>query len=575
MKRAVMIRSLIIALVAMLISGAVSSFVIRRQYVESRQKEMREMLNVISSANFGKDYYTLAKNMAGLSENSLRVTFIAGDGSVMGDSAADPKKMGNHKSRPEVADALKTGYGEDVRRSQTTGTDMLYAAKKMPDGSICRLSQNLGAVYLRVWSLLPGLLIGFVTAVAVTPFLAWRLSKRVEKPFSEVALSLENINAGGYGTDLPEPEYAELVPIVRQINTLSHKIVSTLSELTEERNRITYLLDNMNEGLVVLDHEQKILIANRSARSFFGTQKNPEGGNLLKLINTPRIVESAAKVADSNESESFDSVSYDGSKILHLFVNPVAGDRNGGVIILITDVTATRKAEQIRSEFIANASHELKTPLTSIKGFAELMESGIITDTQKTSQYLSLIRSETDRMIVIINDILDLSELESIEEDAGQTDVSMLDIAKKAAATLSVQAAKKDVSVTVSGDGGTVRANPSRMAQLAVNLMDNAIKYNRDGGKVIVAVKKHNGTVTFTVADTGEGIPPESLDRVFERFYRVDKSRSRKMSGTGLGLSIVKHIVELYKGKINLKSKIGKGTVIKVTLPSGGGQVLE
>ena len=301
---------------------------------------------------------------------------------------------------------------------------------------------------------------------------------------------------------------------------------------------------------------------------FFGVKENPKGENLLKLTNAPHIVKSAQNAAENDMSETFDSVSYDGSKILQLFVNPVTGNENGGVIILVTDVTATRKAEQIRAEFVSNASHELKTPLTSIKGFAELMESGIITDHEKISKYLSLIRSETERMIIIISDILNLSELESLEKDTGKTQVSMLAVAGKAAESLSIQAGEKNVTITVSGDNGILEANPNRMAQLVINLIDNAVKYNLDGGSVIVTVRQHDDSVSLTVADTGEGIPPESIGRVFERFYRVDKSRSRKMGGTGLGLSIVKHIVGLYKGKINLKSKIGKGTVVKVTLPT-------
>jgi two-component system phosphate regulon sensor histidine kinase PhoR len=228
-----------------------------------------------------------------------------------------------------------------------------------------------------------------------------------------------------------------------------------------------------------------------------------------------------------------------------------------------------RRTEQIRSEFVANASHELKTPLTAIKGFAELIRSGMIKNPQKESEYLSLICSETERMIDLINDILHLSELESISEDTGESNVSLLAIAEKVRESLSIQAEGKDVTVTVSGDAGILNANPDRLTQLVLNLLDNAIKYNRSGGSVSVIVRQLRNAVTLTVSDTGIGIPPEAKDRVFERFYRVDKSRSRKIGGTGLGLSIVKHIVSLYHGRIDLKSEVGKGTVIEVTIPSG------
>ena len=572
MKRALIIRSLLVACAALVIAEIVSAFVLQQQYLDDRKAEMHELLNVMSVAENTSDYGALAKKLAKVAPDSLRVTFIAPDGKVLGDSDTDPMEMENHKSRAEVQAAMQTGYGEDIRHSETIGTDMLYAAKKLPDGTVVRLSANLKTLYDHVWSLLPGLLVGILLALAVTPFLAWRLSSGVVKPFGAVAASLESINGGGYGRDLPEPEYRELVPIVCQINELSHKIAGTLAELTTERKRIVYLLNNMNEGLVVLDRSQKILIANRSACAFFGAEENPEGNNLLCLTHIPRIVEASRNASENGNPEIFDFASDDESKILQLFVSPVtggeSGEADGGVILLVTDVTAVRRAEQIRSEFVANASHELKTPLTSIKGFAELMESGIITDPRKTSEYLALIRSETERMIVLINDILKLSELESIAEDTGRTRVSLLAVAHKVAASLSVQASEKKVRVTVSGDDGIVDANPDRMTQLALNLLDNAVKYNRSGGTVTVTVRQRTGNVVLTVADTGVGIPPEATDRVFERFYRVDKIRSRKMGGTGLGLSIVKHIVGLYKGKIDLKSKVGEGTTIEVTLPS-------
>ena len=572
MKRVFLIRSLLVAFAALVISGIVSAFVMQQQYLDGRKTEMHELLSVISVTESTSDYGTLAKKMAKMAPDSLRITFIAPNGKVLGDSDANPGEMENHKSRPEVQAAMQTGYGEDIRYSSTIGTDMLYAAEKLPNGNVVRLSANLKNIHDHVWSLFPGLLTGIILALAVTPFLAWRLSAGAVKPFGEVAASLESINGGGYGSDIPEPEYRELVPIVRQINELSHKIAANLAERTAERRRITYLLNNMNEGLVVLDRSGKILIANRSACSFFGASGNPEGSNLLRLTHIPRIVEAAHNASEKGRPETFDLPSGDESKILQLFVSPVTGEESGeadgGVILLATDVTAVRRAEQIRSEFVANASHELKTPLTSIKGFAELMESGIITDSQKTNEYLSLIRTETERMIVLINDILKLSELESISEDTGKARVSLIAVARRAAESLAVQAAGKNVTVTVSGDDGIVNANADRMTQLVLNLLDNAVKYNREGGSVAVTVRQNIGSVVLTVSDTGVGIPPEATDRVFERFYRVDKSRSRKMGGTGLGLSIVKHIVGLYKGKIDLKSVVGEGTTIEISLPS-------
>lgn len=571
MKRAMIVRSLLVVCAALLISGIVSACVMQRQYLEDRKNEMRELLNMLSVSEASPDYGALAKKMAKIAPDSLRVTFIAPNGKVLGDSDADPGTMENHKTRPEVQAAFETGYGEDVRYSSTLAADMLYTAKELANGDVVRFSANLKGLYYHVWSLLPGLLTGFLLALAAAPFLAWRFSSGIIRPFGEVADTLEYINGGEYGTEIPVPKYEEFAPLVRQINELSHKISSTLAEQEAQRKRITYLLDNMNEGLVVLGRDGNILIANRSARSFFGAGELPKGSNLLHLTHIPRVVEAARGAAENAKPVTFDFSPDGGNRILQLFVSPVSGEESaeadGGVILLATNVTASRRAEQIRSEFVANASHELKTPLTSIKGFAELLETGITADKEKTSEYLALICSETERMIVLINDILKLSELESIAEDTGKTRVSLLTVSRRVAESLSVQTKEKNVTVTVGGDDGILSANADRMTQLVLNLLDNAVKYNRSGGSVSVTVKQTDSEAVLTVSDTGIGIPPESTERVFERFYRADKSRSRKMGGTGLGLSIVKHIVGLYHGKIALSSEVGVGTCITVTLP--------
>lgn len=572
MKRAFVIRSLLISLAALVIAGIVSAFTVQQEYIDGRKAEMREFINLMSATETSSDYAGLAKRMAKIAPDSLRVTYIAPDGTVLGDSDADPATMENHKSHEEVRAAMESGWGEDIRHSTTLNADMLYTAKKLPNGIIIRLSSYLKSIYDHIWSFMPGLFAGLFLALAVAVLLACKLSTGASKPLEAIASSLGTINRSGYSTDLPAPKYKELTPIVNEINVLSKKISNTLAELTAQRKRISYLLNNMSEGMILLDNCQKILLINRSARAFFGVSGNPEGKSLLCLTRIPRIIKAAQKAGKCGKRDSFDFTSENGGRILKLSVSPVAGKENsgdsGGVILLFTDVTPERRAEQIRSEFVANASHELKTPLTSIKGFAELMQSGIVTDPKKISEYLTLIHSETDRMIVLINDILKLSELESISEDSGKSYVSLLAIAKKVASSLTIQTSEKDVTVTVDGDIGIINANPDRMTQLVLNLMDNAVKYNRYGGRVHVSVGKEGGAVTLTVADTGIGIPPESADRVFERFYRVDKGHSRKIGGTGLGLSIVKHITGLYKGKIGLKSKVGKGTVIKVTLPA-------
>lgn len=575
MKRAFILRSLFAAVLALLIAGIISVFAMQSQYREERKAEMRLLLNAVTASQNTDEDTARAKTIASFSEEPIRVTFIAADGTVLGDSDADAASMENHKGRDEVKSALETGYGEEVRYSSTLGSNMLYTAKRLNDGTVVRLSATLKSINDHVWSLFPALLIGVFAALAVASLFAWKMADGAVRPMIAVAESLENINAGGYGIALAEPKYSELVPMIRQINLLSDKIAGTLAELTAERKQIRFLLDNMNEGLVVLDHSQKILLINRSACTCFGAPEKPVGKNLLLLTRNPHIAESVENAALKKASDFFDMDSPDGASILQIFINPVSGgetESEGGVVILITDVTDARRSEQIRTEFVANASHELKTPLTSIKGFSELLASGMVSNPEKTEEYLSLIHSETDRMISLINDILRLSELESISEDSGKSSVSLLAVAEEVKRSLAPQAAEKNVSVSVNGADGILEANRDRMMELELNLIDNAIKYNRDGGKVDIMISERKDAVVFYVRDTGIGIPPEARERVFERFYRVDKSRSRKIGGTGLGLSIVKHIVELYHGKIKLKSVQGEGTEISVILPVSSGR---
>jgi len=570
LKRAIFFRSLLIALAALIISGGISVFILQNQYTQSKRGEMKQLLNVMAQVNNLPDGEALTNELSAMTADSLRVTVISSSGEVLGDSAHDPTTMENHENRPEFKEAILTGYGEDIRRSNTLGTSMIYVSKKLPDGNVIRLAANLKSINDHIWALFPALLIGILLALLITPLLAWRLSSGIIKPFGEVANALKRINSGNFDNVINTPEFIEFIPITDEINTLSQKITNTLRELTTERERIGYLLSNMNEGFVILDSKLQILIINRSAASFFGVDQKIEGKNLLHLTYQPKICEAAEIATHNRKPEVFDYTSSIDNRILQISISPVRGesqDDEVGVVMLITDVTAIRKAEQIRSEFVANASHELKTPLTSIKGFTELIETGIVKNEESVKNYLSLIRTETDRMIILINDILRLSELETIIVDSNVSRVSLKKIAQHVAKSLTVQAEENDIKIKIMGDAGILRANPDRMTQLMLNLIENAIKYNKNGGKVDIDITKTVGTVTLCITDTGVGIPKEAQERVFERFYRVDKSRSRKMGGTGLGLSIVKHIVGLYKGNIKLVSEVGIGTKIEVILP--------
>ena len=413
--------------------------------------------------------------------------------------------------------------------------------------------------------------LGFLAGLFSAMRHARRVTRRAE---NSVAALIEALRALHEQAQSPagEPEALAYLPDDKQLLRQMQLVARATRRAQAERAQAGDMLNNMSEGLVALDHSLSVVMLNRSARAFFQAgEADLRGQNLLRLTHLPRVVQAAADAVDSAKSTVFDWQDAEHGLTLQCSVSPVAGLAGSadGAILLITDVTAVRRTEQIRSEFVANASHELKTPLTAIKGFVELMEVDIISRPEQVKSYLARIRKETERMIVLINDILRLSELESANADTGLSTVSMKLIAQRAAESVAVMAKERGVTVQVEGEVGTLQANPDRMMQIALNLIDNAVKYNKPGGTVTVEVAELPGEVSFCVRDTGVGIPPEAQQRIFERFYRVDKGRSRRAGGTGLGLSIVKHIaVGLYKGRVNVESAVGSGTAITVTLPA-------
>ena len=413
----------------------------------------------------------------------------------------------------------------------------------------------------------PAAAVAVQAALVLILAVASLLEERTMRPVRLTERRLRLILDGTYTTDSAYPNSDSGVGGMWKLDNLLAELSDRLRESTRESRRLESILDSMNEGLVVLDSRLRVLLINRSAVRFFGAGEEMRGCNLLRMTHLAGVVDAARHAAKYGKREMLDIRR--GGRTMQLLASPVReGDAEGGVILLMTDVTAVRMAEQIRSDFVANASHELKTPLTAIKGFAELMQQGLIRDPAEVQHTVSLILGETDRMIQLIGDILKLSELEAEAGDPGGPPVSLRLTAQKAVESLSLQAEERDVQVTVSGADGTVHADPDRMTELVLNLMDNAVKYNRPGGRVDVTVEEGPGLTALTVADTGVGIPREAQERVFERFYRVDKGRSRRQGGTGLGLSIVKHIVGLYKGEIRLESELGVGTTIRVTLPT-------
>lgn len=489
---------------------------------------------------------------------SFRITLIAPDGQVLYDSDSKLAYEENHGDRPEVAAAFQDGTGENIRRSDTLGLNSYYYAQILSNGNVLRVSnqmRSIGAVFV---SIIPYLLLTILLIVFVSMFAASRLTHYLIRPIQHLSENMSDTDQ--------LVGYEELEPFIQKIRRQNTLIQEQFERLSSERNTISMITQNMNEGLILLDDSHNILSVNHSALSLLGAhQGDYEGKNILTLSRNVDLSISVANAIDHGESESL-MIEKDGRSCL-VSVSAVFREQEVcGAIILILDVTEQQRAEKIRRDFTANVSHELKTPLTSISGFAEMIKGGMVKDSSDIEKFSGRIYQEASRLIVLTDDIIRLSRIEQ-DGTPDMKDVDMREICDRVIQSLQFVCEQKQVELSITGDHLNIQGNPRMMEELVQNLCDNAVKYNRPGGRVNIKLSKDSEFAKLTVADTGIGISKEHQTRIFERFYRVDKSRSKQTGGTGLGLSIVKHIVECHNGNIHLRSEENEGTTITVCLP--------
>lgn len=397
--------------------------------------------------------------------------------------------------------------------------------------------------------------IAFIIVIVTAYFTAMVLSSSIMEPFEKLDLLGKK----------REPEYKELEPIVKSMGKLSSRLDRYIDRLKNEKEKVMLITENMVEGMILLDENREILSVNKSALELLNPYFELEEHMLLSSFTDNSVIIEAVNVADSEE-KAYDEVQIENRR-LQIFVNKARFNNTYGFMILLVDASEKLKAEAIRKDFSANVSHELKTPLTTIKGFGELLEKGLFNDTESVKKYGGTIYRESERLLSLINDIIRLSEIEEHNKSEVMSQVNLLETAKEVEEILSNKADKHSVSLDVDGEEVYVLANASYMSELFLNLVDNAIKYNNEQGHVWVRISQANGLAYVVVKDDGIGISSEHQDRIFERFYRVDKSRSKQTGGTGLGLSIVKHIATYHQGNVSIKSEVGKGTEITVTIP--------
>ena len=490
-----------------------------------------------------------------LPKQSQRITWIDADGTVLFDSYADVSQMENHGEREEVVEALKTGRGESTRYSTTLAEKTENYAIKLSDGTILRLSvTSLSAlsIFLSMTQLLALVL---VIALILAGFLASKTSKSIVKP-------LENV-------DLKHPEqaeiYDEMAPFLRRI-TVQNKLISKQMQDRQRRQReFETITENMQEGLLVLDAKGEVLSCNKGARRLLGVDHVPEKENVFALNRTEgfrRCI--TAALAGNHEEVTMES----DSRSYQLLANPVTEDGLvAGVVLLLFDNTEKADREKLRREFTANVSHELKTPLTSISGFAEIMKNGMV-KAEDVPRFAHNIYDEAQRLISMVQDIIQLSRLDEAQETMEKTEVNVALIAETVAKRLEGQAAQRNIVFHIETESAVLSGVPHVLEEMIYNLCDNAIRYNKDIVSVTLKVEKHPDDITVTVADTGIGIPYGEQERVFERFYRVSRSRSKEIDGTGLGLSIVKHGALLHQATVKMESEVDKGTTIRLIFPN-------
>ena len=514
------------------------------------ENQLRDELSLAAAAveDGGADY------LSQLTADRCRLTWIAADGSVLYDTKTNAESLENHALRAEVSQALATGTGESTRYSSTLMEKTMYYAQRLDDGTVLRISISRATVGMIAVGMIQPLLIVLIVALILSGMLARRLSRRIVDPLN--SLDLEH--------PLDNDAYEELSPLLKRIHRQHVEIQTQLRELREKTDEFTQITGSMREGLVLLDEHGSILSINAAAQALFGADAQCVGRDFLTIERSHEISTAIQAAAADGHSEVRAERA---GRVYQFDISRITSDGKFlGTVILAFDITEQEFAERNRREFTANVSHELKTPLQGIIGSAELIENGMVKPGD-LPRFVGHIHAEAARLVTLIDDIIRLSQLD--EGDAMPTEpVDLLAVSQEAAENLHDVAAARDVMVSVTGQPAVLPGVRRLIYEIVYNLCDNAIKYNRDGGRVDVTVAADAGGSSITVADTGIGIAPEHQGRVFERFYRVDKSHSKASGGTGLGLSIVKHAVQYHHGRIELESTPGTGTTIRVVFPN-------
>ncbi len=543
----------LLALVTILLSSLLVTIVYYANSDARMKSEVREETRFVRGAVelSGQDYLATVENTAN------RITLIDTDGTVLYDNQADPATMENHSDREEFQEASTAGAGEATRISDTIAEQTFYYAVKLQNGQVLRVAATTDSVFAAVLAVLPWILGVEVLVAVCTVLFSNFLTKKIVAPINRL--------------DLDHPAdneiYDELSPLLGKISRQNEVIAQQMKSLREKQEEFTSITENMSEGFLVLDNNTDILSYNTSALRLLGAEAVPAESHVSALaLNRSAGFRSAVDGALAGKRS--EQLVRQGGRCCQVMANPVLRDGEvEGAVVVILDITEREERENLRREFTANVSHELKTPLTSISGFAEIIKNGIVKP-EDIPRFAGNIYEESQRLVTLVDDILNLSRLDEADVQLEREDFDLSSLARDVAGHLKASAKKNGVVITVIGDKAEINGVKSIVDEMVFNLVDNAVKYNKQSGRVTVTVDSSSDGTALTVTDTGIGIPQADVDRVFERFYRVDKSHSKEIGGTGLGLSIVKHGAAFHNAKVSLQSTEGEGTTVRLVFPN-------
>lgn len=544
-------RSICLATITVFLAAVTLIMGVLYDYFSSVQMKGLENETVIaaSAVEVGGENY-----LKEIANGDYRITWIDSKGTVLFDNKANSSEMENHLEREEIKEALATGTGQSKRYSITLTTQQLYCARKLQDGSVLRLS----SAHLTWWALIIGmaqpLVLVVIIAIALSVFLAYRLSKRIVKPLNDLDLEKPDANEA----------YEEITPLLNRIANQKNQLKLQETVLKRKKEEFDAATENMREGIVLLGESGDVLSINYAATKILKVSRYCIGKDLLLFNNSFEIQELLRIAANGEHAEQ--TINIDG-KNYQFNASPIkTNDKVSGIALIVFDITDREKAETARREFTANVSHELKTPLQNISGYAELLANGLVKQ-EDVKGFSENIFTESKRMITLIDDIIKLSHLDEGSSTYEFEETDLFELATLTHRNLLPVAQKKGIEYEVNGENVKVNGIPSLISEIMYNLCENGIKYNQNGGKVTMSINKDKEYAILSVEDTGIGISPEEQERIFERFYRVDKSHSKEVGGTGLGLSIVKHAALVHGAEIEVTSKIGHGTIFTVKFP--------